>query len=74
MTTATLRLSTPLPAAETAPRKGMFARFIDALAAARMRQAMREIERYRHLIPPHHLKSTGYPASAADDSAFPFTR
>ena len=74
MTTATLRLSTPLPAAETASQKGMFARFIDALVEARMRKAMREIERYRHLIPPHHLKSTGYPATAGDDSAFPFMR
>lgn len=53
MTTVTLRLFTPLPAAETAPQKGMFARFIDALVEARMRKAIREIERYRHLLPPH---------------------
>jgi hypothetical protein len=74
MTTATLRISAPLPEARTEPRKGMLARFFDAMAAARMRQAMRELERHRHLIPPHLLKSAGYEATASDDSKLPFTR
>jgi hypothetical protein len=52
----------------------MWARFFDALTAARMRQAMRELERHRHLIPPHLLKSTGYDATVTDDSRLPFTR
>ena len=52
----------------------MLARLFDAMAAARMRQAMRELERHRHLIPPHLLKSAGYEATAGDDSKLPFTR
>ena len=74
MTTATLRISAPLPKARTEPRKGMLARLLEAMAAARMRQAMSELERYRHLIPPHLLKSAGYEATASDDSKLPFTR
>jgi len=74
MTTATLRISAALPQARTEPRRGMLARFFDAMAAARMRQAMRELERHRHLIPPHLLKSAGYEATASDDSKLPFTR
>ena len=74
MTTATLRLSTPLPEARSTPKKGMLIRFFDAVAAARMRSAMREIERHRHLIPPHLLKSAGYQATVHNDSTFPFTR
>ena len=74
MTTATLRVSTSLPAARTEPRKSVLARFFDAIAAARMRQAMRELERHRHLIPPHLLKSTGTTATLNDDSKLPFTR
>lgn len=74
MTTATLRLSTPLPVAETAPHKGLFARFIDAVAEARMRQAMIEIRRHRHLIPEHMLKSAGYEPTVTNDATLPFTR
>ena len=50
MTTATLRISTPLPEARTAPRKGLLARFFDAMVEARMRQAMRETR----AAPPSH--------------------
>jgi hypothetical protein len=74
MTTATLRLSTPLPAVRTAPKKGMLIRFFDAIVEARMRAAMREIEHHRHLFPEHLLKGAGYQATAGDDSALPFTR
>ena len=74
MTTATFHLSGPLPAVRKAPAKGFFARFMDALIESRMRKAMREIEQYRHLTPANLLKSTGYQATANDDSAFPFTR
>jgi hypothetical protein len=59
MSTATLRYSGPLAEATsstTAPaaaasRKGLFARFYDALIEARMRQAMRELALHRHLMP-----------------------
>ena len=74
MTTATLRLSTPLAEARPAPAKGFFTRFFEAILEARMRSAMREIEHHRHLLPEHLLKGAGYRASANDDSALPFTR
>lgn len=74
MTTATLRLSTPVSATRTAPGKGFFARFYDALIEARMRAAMREIAMHRHLIPEDMLKKAGYTASASNDGAYPFTR
>ena len=63
MTTATLRYSGPLsetktpakPAAKAAPAKGLFARFYDAMIEARMRQAVRELEMHRHLLPKNML-------------------
>ena len=74
MTTATLRLSTPISASRAAPRKGFLARFYDAMVEARMRQALREIAMHRHLIPEDMLKKAGYTATASNDSAYPFTR
>jgi hypothetical protein len=74
MTTATLQLSTPLPAARTAAKKGLFARFVDAMIEARMRQAMREIAHHRHLLPDHMLEATGRQAALRNDGALPFTR
>lgn len=69
MTTATLRISTPYPQARTAPktaaRKGIFARFYDALMEARMRQAVREIRMHQHLLPENVKKDLG---------ALPFVR
>ena len=49
MTTATLRISTPLPEVRTAPQKNFLKRVFDAMVAARMRQAIRELE---HAPPP----------------------
>ena len=78
MTTATLRLAISLPEwrNETPTRvgKGLFARFYAALVEARMRAAMREIARHRHLIPEHVLKQSGYVATVTQDGAYPFTR
>jgi hypothetical protein len=74
MTTATIRLSTPLPTASTKPAKGWFRRLYDAFIEARMRAAMRELRMHRHLIPEDVLKKAGYTASMVDDSAYPFTR
>lgn len=67
MTTAALRISTPLPEARTAPRsattiapkKGFFARLMTALTEARMRQAMREVARHQHMIPENMRKEMG---------------
>jgi hypothetical protein len=72
MTTATLRLSSGLPAARTAP-KGLLGRLYDALVEARMRQAMREIAMHRHLVPDHILENAGYKATLTNDGALPFT-
>jgi hypothetical protein len=76
MTTATLRVSTPIsaPRATAAPRRSWLVRFYWALAEARMRAAMREIETYRQLIPQDVLKAQGYRATETNDSVFPFTR
>jgi hypothetical protein len=74
MTTATLRLSTPLPEARTEPARGLFWRIYDAFVEARMRAAMRELRTHRHLIPEDMLKQSGYQATADNDGAYPFTR
>ena len=74
MTTVTLRLTSPLPAVRSTPAKGFFTRLYDAMLAARMRKAMREIEHHRHLIPEHMLKSAGYEPTATNDTSLPFTR
>ena len=74
MTTATLRLSTPIPTTRAATRKGLLARMYDAFVEARMRAAMRELAMHRHLIPEDVLKKAGYTATASNDSAYPFTR
>jgi hypothetical protein len=55
MTSATMSLPTAATGetvtVEAAPRKsGFFARLMAALIAARMRQAERDIARYKHLI------------------------
>jgi hypothetical protein len=77
MATATLPLSSPLPEVRTAPKsakKGLFARIVDAMIEARMRQAMREIAHHRHLIPDHMLKAAGYETTLSNHGALPFTR
>jgi hypothetical protein len=74
MTTATLRLSTPLPEERTAAsKKSLLARFFDALIEARMRQAAREIAMHRHLM-PDQLLNDGDRATVTNDGALPFTR
>jgi hypothetical protein len=57
MTSATLSLPTAVTV-ETTPRKtGFFARLMAAIVAARMRQAERDIARYKHLIPQYEIKA-----------------
>jgi len=74
MTTATFSLPAARPAARSAPKRGWFARFYAALVEARMRAAMREIAKHRHLIPVDVLKAAGYQATVTKDGALPFTR
>src|SRR5262245_8720797 len=71
MTTATFRLSTPLGAAKAEPKRGVLARFFEAMMEARVRAALREIERHQHLIPEHLVKKAGYQATITNDSALP---
>lgn len=65
MTTATLRISTPLPTTETAPKESLWKRFYRALIASRMRQAERELRAHQHLLPEDIRKDLG---------ALPFVR
>jgi hypothetical protein len=65
MTTATLRLSSPIAAAAAPAKKGLLARFYTALMEARMRAAMREIAMRKHLVPEDLRKDLG---------ALPFVR
>jgi hypothetical protein len=74
MTTATLPLFSRLPAAQSRPKKGLFARMFDAMVEARMRQAVREIAHHRHLLPEDLLKKYGYEATLENDGAYPLTR
>ena len=74
MTTATFHLSTPLGEARREPRRGMFARFYNALLEARMRQAMRELAMHQHLIPQDVVKEAGYVPTQTTDGVLPFVR
>jgi hypothetical protein len=68
MSTATLRLPSPMSAApaDAAPaKKSRFARLYNALMEARMRAAMREIAMRPHLVPEDVRKDLG---------ALPFVR
>jgi hypothetical protein len=65
MSTAALSYSGPLAETKSSPkaaspkaataRKGLLARFYDALIEARMRQAMRELAIHRHLMPENSV-------------------
>ena len=74
MTAATFHAPTALPETRPAAKRSLLARFFDAMAEARMRQAVRELAMHRHLVPEDLLKKYGYTATLADDSAYPFTR
>jgi len=59
-------------AAQAPPRrKGFFARFLEAMQEARMRQAEREIARHLHLLPPD-LERAGNRLSSRNEDALPF--
>jgi hypothetical protein len=74
MTAATFHTPTAFPASRKTPKPGLLARFYAALLEGRMRAAMREVARNRHLIPEDVLKKSGYVATLTDDSRLPFTR
>ena len=74
MTAATFHTARPLSDAPASRKPGLFARLFDAMAEARMRQAVRELAMHRHLVPEDLLKKYGYTATLQDNSAYPFTR
>jgi hypothetical protein len=59
MTTATLRLSSPIAAVKAPAKQGLFTRLYNAVMEARMRAAMQEIARRRHLVPEDARKDLG---------------
>jgi hypothetical protein len=74
MTAATFHTRTAITDGRSERKPGFFARLFDAMAEARMRQAMRELAMHRHLTPEDLLKKYGYTATLSDDSKLPFTR
>jgi hypothetical protein len=61
------------PAMPAARRKGVFARFYQALQEARMREAQREIARYRHLM-PDELERAANRLDRRTEDGLPFVR
>ena len=74
MTAATFHAPTAFAEPRPAAKRSLLMRFFDAMAEARMRQAVRELAMHRHLVPEDLLKKHGYTATLGDDGAFPFTR
>lgn len=74
MTAATFHTRTAVPEARTERSGGFWARLYSAFAEARLRAALRELNRHRHLVPEDVLKKSGYIATVNDDGKFPFTR
>ena len=56
-----------------APRKGFWARMFDRIVEARTKQAEREIELYRHLV-PRELVQAGWRISDRSEDSLPFVR
>jgi hypothetical protein len=74
MSAATFHTPTALPEKRAAGKPSFWSRLFDAMMEARMRWAMLEINRRRHLVPEDLLKKNGYTATVNDDGSFPFTR
>ncbi len=53
--------------------KGAFARFIEAVADARLRQAQREIAMHRHLLPAD-FEIAGHKITDRSEDSLPFAR
>jgi hypothetical protein len=55
-------------------KKGFWARTLDALIDARMRQAEREIRMHAHLIPADALEKLDFRATYRDAAKLPFVK
>lgn len=61
-------------AAGTPVRKNTLARLFAAIMESRMRHAIIEIERHRHLIPVSEVERAGYRVTLSTDAELPFAR
>ena len=66
------RMAAAAPARQPA-RRNLLVRFLDAFAESRMRQAQREINRYRHLL-PYELEQAGDRIGDKNEHDLPFVR
>lgn len=64
----------PLKTAAPAAKKGFWARALDALIEARMREADRQVRQYLHLVPEDVLKQSGFAATYKDADKLPFVK
>jgi hypothetical protein len=71
-TAPTARAGTPV-AAPAVKRKGLFARILARMIAARQRQAMEEVRRYALLL-PHELEQAGRKINERSEDSLPFQR
>jgi hypothetical protein len=75
MNTATLAIKTPAATAPVAPpTKSFWRRLYDAMVEARLRQAMREINQHRRLVPLDEVNKAGYRVTYSEDDKLPFVR
>jgi len=60
--------------ADAPAKKGFWARVLDAVIEARMREADRQIRQYVHLVPEHVLAESGLKATYKDADKLPFVK
>lgn len=65
---------TPAAKAAAKPQKGFWARVVDRIIEARMRQVEREIRLHLHHIPTKTLEEAGYFSRLSADRELPFVK
>ena len=66
--------ATTTVAAPAKPQKNVFARILDALIEARMREAERQIRMHLRYLPEDVLRQAGYKATYSDAEKLPFVK
>jgi hypothetical protein len=66
--------ATTTVAAPAKPQKNVFARILDALIEARMREAERQIRMHLRYMPEDVLRQAGFKATYSDAEKLPFVR
>lgn len=69
-----ITFSPKLAPAVTAPKKGFWARVLERIVEARMRQVEREIRMHLHTLPKNTLEQAGYFARQSEDRELPFVK